>query len=46
MPKIKPKFIIFDLDGTLADTIVDIGSSVNFVLSQFDLPIHEISDYK
>ena len=46
MPKIKPKFIIFDLDGTLADTVVDIGSSVNFVLSQFDLPIHEISDYK
>ena len=46
MLKLKPKLIIFDLDGTLADTISDIASSVNFVLSQFDLPIHKISDYK
>ncbi len=46
MPKLQPELIIFDLDGTLVDTIVDIASSVNYVLSQFGLPNHEISDYK
>ena len=46
MQKLQPELIIFDLDGTLVDTIVDIASSVNYVLSQFGLPNHEISDYK
>ena len=37
---------MFDLDGTLADTIVDLGDSVNRVLERHTLPLHPISDYR
>lgn len=30
--------ILFDLDGTLLDTLDDLTSSVNYALSQYDLP--------
>ena len=33
--------ILFDLDGTLMDTIQDLTDSVNFALSQFDLPLRK-----
>ena len=33
------KLIIFDLDGTLADTLDDIGDGVNRMLGDFDLPL-------
>ena len=33
--------ILFDLDGTLMDTIQDLTDSVNFALSQFGLPLRE-----
>ena len=33
--------ILFDLDGTLMDTIQDLTDSVNFALSKFDLPLRE-----
>ena len=32
------KLIIFDLDGTLADTLDDIGDAVNMMLSDFSFP--------
>jgi len=38
--------IIFDLDGTLLDTLADIGGSVNTVLAQFDFPTHELDAYR
>ncbi len=38
--------VIFDLDGTLADTIVDLGASVNSVLERHTLPLHPIADYR
>ncbi|MEW6549628.1 MAG: HAD family hydrolase [Spirochaetota bacterium] len=40
------KAFIFDLDGTLADTIFDLGSSVNAVLGEFGFPPHPIDQYK
>ena len=33
------KLIIFDLDGTLIDTLDDLRMSVNFALSQFNYPL-------
>lgn len=33
--------VLFDLDGTLMDTIQDLTDSVNFALSQFGLPLRE-----
>jgi len=40
------KAIIFDLDGTLLDTLTDIMESVNNVLSKYDFPTHEMHAYK
>lgn len=37
---------IFDLDGTLADTIGDLGDAVNYVLSAHGFPEHNIHTYK
>lgn len=38
--------IIFDLDGTLLDTVADLAVSTNYALSQFNFPTHDISAYK
>ncbi|MFV7789232.1 HAD family hydrolase [Aliarcobacter lanthieri] len=38
--------VIFDLDGTLLDSIEDIAVSMNKVLESLNLPIHDIKDYK
>lgn len=37
---------IFDLDGTLADTLFDLGDAVNYGLTQLGLPTHEYDTYK
>ncbi len=33
---------IFDLDGTLLDTLQDLGNSVNYALRQYSMPTHSI----
>ncbi|MDP2269827.1 MAG: HAD family hydrolase [Archangium sp.] len=38
--------LIFDLDGTLADSIGDIGAAMNAVLSELSLPSHSMEAYK
>lgn len=40
------KAVIFDLDGTLADTIDDMGNAVNAVLSAHGFPEHNVNMYK
>ena len=40
------KAIIFDMDGTLLDTLSDIADSVNFVLKKFNYPQHSYHQYK
>jgi phosphoglycolate phosphatase len=42
----KYKAVIFDLDGTLLDTIEDLGDSMNYVLEKMGYPIHSIEEYK
>ena len=37
--------IIFDLDGTLLDTIDDLGYACNYALEQTGYPTHKIDDY-
>lgn len=37
---------IFDLDGTLADTVVSIANVANQILERFDLPAQPVDDYK
>ena len=38
--------IIFDLDGTLLDTLADIGDSVNRMLAEYGFPGHTMDDYR
>ncbi|WP_258238269.1 HAD family hydrolase [Arcobacter sp. CECT 8983] len=42
----KDNGFIFDLDGTLIDSLTDIALCSNIVLKEFGLPTHEISTYK
>ena len=37
---------IFDLDGTLADTIEDLADAVNYGLRILGFPEHDINSYK
>lgn len=37
--------VIFDLDGTLADTLEDIARAVNFALEHHGEPTHPLADY-
>lgn len=41
----KYRAVIFDLDGTLLDTIKDIADSMNCVLKKFGLPTYKTEDY-
>jgi len=38
--------VIFDLDGTLLDTLADIGESMNIALAQLDIPPYELERYR
>jgi phosphoglycolate phosphatase len=40
------KAVLFDLDGTLIDTVDDIGDAANRVLSNRGFPTHSISTYR
>jgi phosphoglycolate phosphatase len=40
------KGLIFDLDGTMADTLADIAGSMNYVLSANGFPAHPVTAYK
>ena len=39
------KLVIFDLDGTLLNTIADLAAGVNHTLAAHDLPGHTIDEY-
>lgn len=38
--------IIFDLDGTLLDTVADLAASTNYALSLCGFPTHETAEYR
>ena len=40
------KLIIFDLDGTLLNTLSDLAHSVNYALEKCGFPVHAIETYK
>ena len=40
------KLVIFDLDGTLIDTLEDLAEAVNFALEKRGLPLHGLEEYR
>ena len=40
------KAILFDLDGTLLDTLEDLADACNRVLAEADLPVHPLASYR
>jgi phosphoglycolate phosphatase len=40
------KLVIFDLDGTLLDTIEDLANSANFALALHGFPTHPVESYR
>ena len=41
-----PKLVIFDLDGTLLDTLDDLSAAVNFAMQQRGFPQHTREEYR
>lgn len=44
--KIKYKAILFDLDGTLLDTLADLGNSMNAALEHYGFATHPLDKYR
>jgi phosphoglycolate phosphatase len=40
------KTLIFDLDGTLLDTLKDLAGACNLALKKFNFPTHKVDDYR
>ncbi|WP_314763512.1 HAD family hydrolase [uncultured Selenomonas sp.] len=40
------KAVIFDLDGTLVDSLADLSDSVNLMLESYGFPTHEVEKYR
>ena len=40
------KLVIFDLDGTLVNSLADLGNSCNEALSKFGFPVHNMEKYR
>ncbi|MDE6634369.1 MAG: HAD hydrolase-like protein, partial [Bacteroidaceae bacterium] len=40
------KAVIFDLDGTLTDTLQDLGNSVNYALRRMEWPERSLSEVR
>ncbi|MFA7402284.1 MAG: HAD hydrolase-like protein, partial [Bacteroidales bacterium] len=42
----KVDLIIFDLDGTLLNTLEDLADSGNYILNRYGFPQHPLSSYR
>ena len=38
--------ILFDLDGTLLDTLEDLAAAVNYALEKRGFPLHTLTEYR
>jgi phosphoglycolate phosphatase len=45
-PAPRPRGVIFDLDGTLADSLEDIAAAMNRTLAVHGFPLHPVSAYR
>ena len=40
------KLVIFDMDGTILNTLDDMTDSCNFILQKYGFPLHTIDEVK
>ena len=40
------KTVIFDLDGTLLNTLGDLAAAGNYALQSMGLPVHTVDEYR
>lgn len=40
------KAVIFDMDGTILNTLNDLADAVNYVMTKMDMPLHTISEVR
>ena len=38
--------VVFDMDGTVLNTLDDLAASVNYVLTRFGMPTHSTEDFR
>ena len=38
--------VVFDMDGTTLDTLIDLVGAVNYVLKKYNMPTHELNEYR
>ncbi|MBQ9184303.1 MAG: HAD-IA family hydrolase [Bacteroidales bacterium] len=43
---LKYKLVLFDLDGTLIDTLEDLAAAVNYALERRGFPLHSLQEYR
>lgn len=46
MPRKQIRAVLFDLDGTLLDTLADIAAAMNTTLERYGLPPHDVDAYR
>ncbi len=46
MEKNKITTVVFDMDGTVLNTLEDLTTSVNFVMERFKMPTHSMEEYR
>src|SRR5205809_5050322 len=44
--KLPVRAVLFDLDGTLANTLADLANATNWALTQLDCPTHPLEAYR
>ncbi|MCR4864863.1 MAG: HAD-IA family hydrolase [Bacteroidales bacterium] len=42
----KFKLVLFDLDGTVLDTLQDLGDAVNYAMSMHGFPLHTLDEFR
>lgn len=38
--------VVFDMDGTTLDTLIDLAGAVNYVLKKYNMPTHEPNEFR